>query len=631
MTAALTLVTTTWSLPAIAVNVAVSLNFKWAAATAAVNGSLPHLRAMVQAVATNQEEKRLLPLFYLHLDPTKIPSEVAMDVEVLSTDTMDTIIRAFLCVQGLYNSAMLPPGSHPDLWERVWPWAQFLFIHRPRIPDAPTGDMLRASVFSIIAGFNAIPSRLASTPEIGILAAHAWGIYFRDPNAISERALRSLTLFLGMGEEYRLDEFIEGAGSMDALAVLVVELLDYLLNDIAAPDRIGRNLWGVVKFAGCCEDAAWLSALRSHQYMRAMVSVLLFAQRLIVMPTKQRPFYFQELYNHAWNGFLRLCPINASYTGIVEAVDAGLLELIAWITGRNIHGITYVETRVRGMLKFVLQPATVYYPVLAALERTLPLIRPAMSAPVFISSALYPDWRNFVSLVLERLEVKKMFDSGGHIACRACDNLKCGKISKKTDFKRCAGCEYQYYCSKECQIRDWRTDHRESCRHMRRMGGWHLDHLDGPAYLAGRDRAFLRFLVAHDYARHKLQIFLDRIVQIHQHGESVVTLFDYCQGFVQIVVKPLQSEDKKREYFARARRGSRRLHPNVIIVADCRGHEQQWIRPIRSSASNVHDTLFQLSQGLPSGTNSVADLSPAVHRAVMKLVETACPQMQEII
>ncbi|KAJ6448339.1 hypothetical protein C8R45DRAFT_1133106 [Mycena sanguinolenta] len=556
-----------------------------AVATAAVNGSLPHLRSTVREAATNREEK-LLPLFYHHLDPTKIPSEDAMDTEILAAETVDTITRALLCVEGLYHFSLstFPSGSHPDLFGRVWPWAQFLDVHRSRISGAPTEDLLRTRVFSILVSFEGIASKVASTPEIGILAAQVWGNYFRDPNPMSELALRRLAYFLAMGmaAQYGLDPFIEGAGSVDALAILVVNLVHYLLkSDASDPEIKTPHLLAVTIFSNRSKEHAWLSALRSHKFMPVLISVLLFAGRLIENPTEKLYYIYKE----AWQGFFRLFALASGYTDVVAVVDAGLLQGIVSIASTRIE---WDESRAAAqspsgeIIKFIVQPATVYYPVLAALERALPLAQQGMSASTFISS---PDWEEFINLVLDRLKVKKQFDSGEHIACRACDNLECGQILKRTDFKRCSGCEHQYYCSKECQIQDWRTD------------GGHVVQLDGPAYLTRRDRAFIRFLVAYDYERHKQHIFLTRIVKINQHGESLLTFFDYREGSLQVDVQPMHSEDKEQDYF-------------------------RWLLPIRSSASHAHDALVELSQGVSSEMRSASDLHLAIHQTVTELVDT---------
>jgi hypothetical protein len=241
----------------------------------------------------------------------------------------------------------------------------------------------------------------------------------------------------------------------------------------------------------------------------------------------------------------------------VEAIDAGLLTLIVSLASKHME---WTDDGMQTVVTRILQPATLFHSVLSLLENSLPGLQEPTSKPAFISSALNRDWQEFVKLALDRLEVKQHFDSGQYLTHKACDNMEvnqssiylaacisyyfqCGKILRKANFKRCAGCEYQHYCSKECQISDWRTGHRTMCQHTRPPGkpylnvimfqllnpqpldGWRVDHLDGPIYFTGRDRAFRRAIVANDYERHKEDIFLTRIVQMRQHGEYLYTLF----------------------------------------------------------------------------------------------------------
>ncbi|KAJ6448344.1 hypothetical protein C8R45DRAFT_162389 [Mycena sanguinolenta] len=402
-------------------------------------------------------------------------------------------------------------------------------------------------------------------------------------------------------------------------------MVHYVLNSDASPKIRAKYLSGVLAFIKRSKDDAWLSALRSHKFIAALVSVLLLVEPLIEVPTEQVSY----VYNQAWHTFFRLSGLSSTgYTGVVEAVDAGILQVLASIISRNLD---WTETIIQGMIRFTVQPTTVYYPVLAAIERTLPCAQQAMLAPAFKSSALYPDWQVFVRIALDRLDIKRKFDSGEHIARKACDNVECGQILEKTDFKRCSGCKHHHYCSKECQINDWRTGHRESCQHTRRP--------KSPAYLTNRDKAFLRFLVYHDYERHKLDIFLTRILGIYQHADKcLVTVFDYNTGDVQIDVRILSPRDRKvdgdqpePDDFARVRRSAGRMHPIIVQVATGPARLQQWLLSIRSSMSDVHDTLFQLAQDVPPGTVSLSDLSPAIHHAVTELIETVCPRIPEIV
>uniref|UniRef100_A0A7S0S731 MYND-type domain-containing protein n=1 Tax=Mantoniella antarctica TaxID=81844 RepID=A0A7S0S731_9CHLO len=44
-------------------------------------------------------------------------------------------------------------------------------------------------------------------------------------------------------------------------------------------------------------------------------------------------------------------------------------------------------------------------------------------------------------------------------ACHACGELSAGK-----KFNRCARCKMVSYCSKDCQVRSWKSAHKAECR-----------------------------------------------------------------------------------------------------------------------------------------------------------------------
>ncbi|KAJ6462511.1 hypothetical protein C8R45DRAFT_1080624 [Mycena sanguinolenta] len=587
-------------------------------AKSAVNGSLPGLRILVQIQELEPLKNRFLSVFYHHLDPIKIPSEDAMDVEILPDETVETTTRAFVSLEGLFNTVIPPAETHSDLWQRVWPWIRFLSVHHSRIANAPPEDIIQARFFSVIASLMQELPRICSTPGVGILAGHAWANYFRNPCTILERALRRLTHLLPY-ESCDLWEFVDGAGGVDALANLVAQLVRYLLDSDDIPAGKAKSIFGVLCFCTQSKSDTWLSALRTHEYLRTVISVLFFVDTLLEDHTaKDFPLY-RELYKGAWNACFDVLRMTPGYAHVVEAIDAVFLRFYVSLASKR-H-MEWANDGLYSLLFLVMKPTTLYYSVLSALKRSLPIVAQGTAAPAFISSAQYPKWQEFSSLVHERLEFKRHFDSGQYSSHRACDNLECGTILTKTNFRRCAGCEYQLYYSKECQIKDWRIGHRTACKWTRPPDVWRADHLDGPAFLTGRDKSFLRAMIAHDYERQKTHIFLTRLVRIRQYGESLLTLFDYRSGRVHIDLLSLPKEDAEQDYFRRTARSNRRMHASLIVMPNL-DDGARWSPPIRSSSSAPYDALFVLAHTIPPGTDAVSCLSPAVRRAVTQLIET---------
>ncbi|KAJ6586020.1 hypothetical protein B0H19DRAFT_1111184 [Mycena capillaripes] len=52
-------------------------------------------------------------------------------------------------------------------------------------------------------------------------------------------------------------------------------------------------------------------------------------------------------------------------------------------------------------------------------------------------------------------------------ARRACDNMECGVIRDKKEFRCCSACKSTYYCSNDCQRHDWGEGHRQECDRLR--------------------------------------------------------------------------------------------------------------------------------------------------------------------
>lgn len=58
--------------------------------------------------------------------------------------------------------------------------------------------------------------------------------------------------------------------------------------------------------------------------------------------------------------------------------------------------------------------------------------------------------------------VPQKVDEEGKKSCalKGCEN----KETKKDEFQRCAGCKKRFYCSRLCQVNDWKQGHKNNCK-----------------------------------------------------------------------------------------------------------------------------------------------------------------------
>ncbi|KAJ7032675.1 hypothetical protein C8F04DRAFT_1106903 [Mycena alexandri] len=587
-------------------------------ATAAMAGSLPKLRLAISRVEKSPTELGFLPVFYHLLDPADIPATDEMDVQSLPDTIVTTITAAYLALEGLV-CLPLPVESHPDLWVRAWPWMQFLDIHYSRIADAPTEDLVHCQFFRVVVGLmhmdlgtrkkSAISMQISSTPGVGILAAQALGSYYRDPDTMSYIVLRKVTQFLLISEGFEggeFGEFIEGAGGDTPLANLLVRLIDYVRASDNIPTATAANLISLIAFCVRIQEPSWVGALLSQKATEAIFQVLLFADRGLTSTHRAEAPVFKDLFHRTWGTLLILIMNNThseGYRHLVQAIELGVLHLV--VSHAQQH-IDWSQQIMQIFVKSLLPQATVYYPVLSSFQATLPSLEHQTASRAFVSSALYPAWAELMKVVIERLQIKKKFDSGEYVAYKACDAIECGIILEKTKFKRCAGCRWAHYCSRECQISDWQTEHRSEC-----IG-----------YCTARDRSFLRAIMNHDYVRYKERIFLSRIVQMRDHGQDVPTLWDYSQGLVKIGGSV--SDDATH---GPGPLRARRMHLNCVNFF---AHKTFWMVSVRYSDPRIHDTLLALSQRIPLGT-VVSNLPPHIIGEARRLITQVCPEVLEII
>ncbi|KAJ7495429.1 hypothetical protein FB451DRAFT_1387459 [Mycena latifolia] len=187
--------------------------------------------------------------------------------------------------------------------------------------------------------------------------------------------------------------------------------------------------------------------------------------------------------------FLTTSPTRSSISTALEAGLLGALVLSAKVDSPHIkHHLNVYFTQ-------LLPGYMAYRSVLLHMEKALLEAEDLAPTGGLFTSDFNAVWKRFSSLTRERLELLITFDSTPQISYRECDSVKCAKICAKNDLRRCSGCLDLYYCSKHCQVDDWRANHRRKCkifrpvRHLLRAGAGALLHRD---YLTHRATLWAR-------------------------------------------------------------------------------------------------------------------------------------------
>ncbi|KAJ7134076.1 hypothetical protein C8R43DRAFT_1022352 [Mycena crocata] len=540
-----------------------------------------------------------LPVFYAILDPSNIPSAEEMDTiwETLSADSkVAKFYGAIVSLNRINATNNLPTAVLPELWHRTWAWSQFILVYHDHIPVAlrPGLDTFCVVFVGLLHRFMATPemSRLVkSTPGLRYTVVRAWRLILNTRNDPW-----SVCIFLHhdpiRSDVACLEEYFDGAGgSPEELAALVVDHINLVAHQT---EKKAGYLHGVVDFLlhVDLEGTAFRAALLSHGLPKALTHALSF------LVTK-KPDGSERLQFHCLNLLAHELTSPEGFPYIGAELSSGLLDVIL-LCASELHCEADIRI-LKHWLVDVLPNMTVYHSILGHIITVLDGLN---EQPQFAAPDIEILWDEFVELVNERRQIKTHFDSEEYSDSRACHNTLCGKIQEKRNFRRCADCLSAYYCSIPCQRIDWTEGHRKMCAAARAAR-----HVPQQYMLNIRNRAFLRALLDHDYARNAPAILCQELeAMIAKQGFSY-TKFDYLEYRPNPTVQLRPADTKDASWGYHERRVARSAGREALHVA--------WVRtgdvslrlffPMWSSDSRVYDGLKVLAERVAAG-ETVADL-----------------------
>ncbi|KAJ7148644.1 hypothetical protein C8R43DRAFT_513145 [Mycena crocata] len=564
-----------------------------------------------------------LPALFVNLDKNLVPNPSVLDETVESgarssaVDDIEGAMHSLTSLTFLMLSNRVPAEAAPDLWPHVWAWLNFFHTYwdaLPIIKNPPQQTMAAFTHCSILLDLSRDAQTakiIRSTPGVRRLLAIAWKTMVQK-EALFMQSLGILTTVTALlvdnsDNEDVFEEIVEGVGgSIYDLASIVAQQY----GRVCALPRSSKTealltLSGALFMFGHGAKARLDTLLQSMGVVQQVVTMM-----RIFLDTSGRPndiIYPSMIY------VLVILKEPPGYPNIALALKAGLLQVIVKIaTSRFVRGEDSLVPgqddknelpmfkMIRELLTEVLPRSSVHYAVVAQLKTALPEAVKLASTWKFRKSQFAQEWRTFVKLASQRIQVYDIWVEGGP-SFKACDNLTCGKIEERSTFHCCALCRSRNYCSKDCQSADWNVEHKDVCQDLQSA------RLHTRETLTARGRSFLRTLLTWDYLIHQAGICFEHITR--RPDENFFIVFAYVRADGVGMEFASTSDDKFREEkwapalrreVARAVRSGGRMEVHLVYIFegdDC----YPLIFPMRTPTSALHEAVQNALQQVPEG------------------------------
>ncbi|KAJ6552836.1 hypothetical protein B0H19DRAFT_1030031 [Mycena capillaripes] len=207
---------------------------------------------------------------------------------------------------------------------------------------------------------------------------------------------------------------------------------------------------------------------------------------------------------------------------VSQAVDAGLLRAICALSPVLDGDLAESKPSLRFILRDILPKSMMYRSVIKVMKSEHKEIDPDEVNETIMRSYLREEWMSFVVLLYSRITIAKFPKELKVKGNTSCDSVTCSKKGPKSEFRRCSGCLYVYYCSKECQKEAWPI-HRDMCRLKKSSIA-----TGGSPMFSEQDAQFLREVISADaHIHHPHLQKLARRKFPNEPQENLIICIDY--------------------------------------------------------------------------------------------------------
>ncbi|KAJ7478963.1 hypothetical protein FB451DRAFT_1556730, partial [Mycena latifolia] len=345
-----------------------------------------------------------LPVCWANLDPLGIPGPAELEILVSTPQLGHFLMRPLVYLEIVHSIKEITERALADLWPRAWAWMSFISTYREVLPSAPPEHLVGGALLQFIIR---VPlSIIERQPEVHIMVSRVWAAFISTDT--DTPGFGELCVFLGYGigelSPTQVSEYVEGAGgNLYDLASLVVKHLA-LASRFDDPFFIRCGIIFVSKVEQS-PDGPFHAALRAQGFFGLLAKVLHVLPRMFEHENAQDTL--RECTAILVAEFRRA----TGYLSIPEALRSGLLRaIIPFCTNLAPESeVPYLSA----LLSEFLQPSTMYYSVLQALEEVLPEAEARVAT--FPGTPMSRSWSDFVIHAKRRLDFKRHFDSEDYV------------------------------------------------------------------------------------------------------------------------------------------------------------------------------------------------------------------------
>ncbi|KAF7371456.1 MYND-type domain-containing protein [Mycena sanguinolenta] len=605
----------------------------------AANGSPDDLAHLLDLVVDDEHRyTQCLPVLYANLDPDRIPDEEHLNANAVKC--------ANFVLDSLADLEYAPKSTWPELWPRVWAWIAFFEAYSECLAEPLTRPHVRFDLLRFVRTFDdddTTKEDINRTAGWRTLVMQAWLMILESEDSLEHYVFPDLCRAVGDMEittEEEFEEVLDGAQGPNNLGCVVVQTIERLLvtNRPYISDSGLSFLTLILLFLENLGQHKTISPALMHN---GGASVFTAAAGICheVDHEYDRSAVQQKAVLLCLNA---LSSMLSCHSAMRDALASGLLHSILYCA--TFSPDKRLPSEMRGLeqiLTRTLPGSTVFQTVLAELDTQLQGVRNTLESPSFQRCWMYKDWLKFMAFADDRIAFMKHVQSKDFVSSKACDNMECGVIRPKAEFKRCSHCQQVYYCCSDCQKLDWRAGgHRETCRSIPIFASKNKN-------LGMRNLHFMRQLLHRDLTEHRYSensplvasIRLRVLRNLAQTSESdpFVTVMDY--GFPDGPILYMEAiswmEDfwsmsypvYWEEHIARMTRSHGRMELHVMIIPEGFMFPGRWgprtrhlMFPQRSQRPTLHESVRHL---LKSGGSNVqkADIQQllTVHDSIVRI------------